>query len=88
MGDNIPFNEKVYRIVKRIPKGRVATYGQLAAFLGLPRAARAVGRAMHQLDDLPPVKSRNYPWWRVINSQGYISTTCPVHTFEKQKRLL
>jgi methylated-DNA-protein-cysteine methyltransferase-like protein len=56
----------VWRLVRRIPRGRVATYGQLAAMLGRPRAARAVGRAMR----LCPV---DIPWHRVVNASGGIS---------------
>ncbi len=84
----INFNEKVYLVVKQIPRGKVSTYGQVAALIGSPRAARAVGWALHQMDNLPPEKKRQYPWWRVINSKGLISTTCQEHTYEVQKQLL
>lgn len=60
------FHAAVYRLVGRIPRGRVATYGQLAALLGYPRAARAVGQAMKHA----PV---GLPWHRVVNAQGGIS---------------
>jgi methylated-DNA-protein-cysteine methyltransferase-like protein len=56
----------VYRLVSRIPPGRVATYGQIAALLGHPRAARAVGQAMRRC---PP----GLPWHRVVNATGAIS---------------
>ena len=56
----------VHRLVRRIPRGRVATYGQLAAALGRPRAARAVGGAMRACAD-------DVPWHRVVNAQGRIS---------------
>lgn len=56
----------MWREVRRIPRGRVATYGQLAARLGRPRAARAVGRAMREC---PP----DVPWHRVVNARGGIS---------------
>jgi len=82
------FNEQVYKIVKQIPRGRVASYGQIAALLGSPRSARAVGWAMHQMDSLPAKEFKQYAWWRVINSQGFISTTCKEHTYELQKKLL
>ncbi|MDF7664036.1 MGMT family protein [Bifidobacterium sp. ESL0763] len=42
-----PFNSKVYEVVKRIPEGKVATYGQVAALAGAPRNARFVGYALH-----------------------------------------
>lgn len=59
---------KIYRIVLRIPKGRVATYAQIAALLGRPRAARLVGMALRRLPEEALV-----PWQRVINSRGMIS---------------
>ena len=86
--NNDTFNEKVYNAVKIIPKGKVASYGQIAALVDSPRSARAVGWAMHQMDSLPPKEFKQYAWWRVINSQGFISTTCAEHTYELQKKLL
>ncbi|HEV7735558.1 MAG TPA: MGMT family protein, partial [Candidatus Binatia bacterium] len=44
-----PFHREVYRLVRKIPRGRVVTYGQVAAMLGHPRAARAVGTALGSL---------------------------------------
>jgi methylated-DNA-protein-cysteine methyltransferase-like protein len=82
------FNQKVYEVVKSIPQGKVATYGQVAAIIGSPRAAQAVGWALHQMDNLPSEQFKQYPWWRVINSKGLISTTCDEHTYEVQKQLL
>jgi methylated-DNA-protein-cysteine methyltransferase related protein len=82
------FSKQVYDLVKRIPRGQVATYGQIAALIGNPRAARVVGWALHALDRLPPAEAKQYPWWRVINSRGFISTTCEEHTFEMQRELL
>jgi len=84
----VNFNKKVYDVVRVIPKGNVATYGQIAALLGSPRAARVVGWAMHAMDSLPSDLFKLYPWWRVINSKGFISTTCEEHTYELQKKLL
>lgn len=60
------FAAAVYRLVRRIPPGRVATYGQLAASLDARRAARAVGWAMKHC---PP----DVPWHRVVNASGGIS---------------
>ncbi len=60
--------ERIYAVVRRIPRGRVATYGQVAALAGLPRQARLVGYALHAL----PERS-GLPWHRVINAQGRIS---------------
>ena len=59
---------KIYAVVSRIPKGRVATYGQVAVLAGLPRQARLVGYAMHAL----PAGS-DVPWHRVVNAAGKIS---------------
>ena len=60
------FHLAVYALVRRIPLGHVATYGQVASLLGRARAARAVGGAMrHAPDDVP--------WHRIVNAQGGIS---------------
>ena len=82
------FNERVYALVKKIPEGTVAAYGQIAVMIGSPRSARAVGWALHQLDRLPSEQATEYPWWRVINARGMISTTCREHTPWMQKELL
>ena len=60
--------ERIWRVVSRIPRGRVATYGQVAELAGLPRAARQAGYAMHAL----PHGSR-VPWQRVVNARGEVS---------------
>ncbi len=59
---------KILAVVRRIPRGRVATYGQVAALANLPGQARQVGYALHAL----PFGSR-VPWHRVINAKGEIS---------------
>lgn len=81
------FFEQVYQTVKRIPRGKVASYGLVAALCGSPRAARQVGWALHQLDQSPQLM-KTIPWHRVVNSKGYISTTCHTHTADMQKRML
>lgn len=58
---------RIYAAVARIPRGRVATYGQVARVAGLPRRARLVGYALFALDD------DRVPWHRVINARGEIS---------------
>jgi methylated-DNA-protein-cysteine methyltransferase related protein len=59
---------KIYAVIRRIPPGKVATYGQVAALAGLPRRARMVGAALRNTpDDL------SLPWQRVINAQGTVS---------------
>jgi methylated-DNA-protein-cysteine methyltransferase-like protein len=60
--------ERVYAVVRRIPRGYVATYGQVARLAGLGEDARQVGYALHAL----PAGSR-VPWHRVVNSRGGIS---------------
>ncbi|MEJ2760235.1 MAG: methylated-DNA--[protein]-cysteine S-methyltransferase [Gammaproteobacteria bacterium] len=63
------FYRQIYRQVRRIPAGRVATYGQIAALAGQPRHARQVGYALAALQDVDdPV-----PWHRVVNARGEIS---------------
>jgi methylated-DNA-protein-cysteine methyltransferase-like protein len=59
---------RIYDVVARIPKGRVATYGQVALLAGLPRQARLVGYALHALPADGAV-----PWHRVVNAKGQIS---------------
>ena len=59
---------KIHAVVSRIPKGRVATYGDVAALARLPRRARLVGYALHTL----PADS-DVPWHRVVNAAGKIS---------------
>jgi methylated-DNA-protein-cysteine methyltransferase-like protein len=62
------FFGQVYELVRRIPPGKVATYGQIARLLGQPRAARTVGWALHSLPE-----NEEVPWQRVINSRGMVS---------------
>src|SRR5262244_1497460 len=62
--------EKIYKLVIRIPRGRVMTYGQIARLLEERYSPRLVGWAMHAT----PKDGRNIPWHRVLNSQGGIST--------------
>jgi methylated-DNA-protein-cysteine methyltransferase-like protein len=60
--------EKIYAVIRRIPRGRVATYGQVAALAGLPRRARMVGQSLRSTPEGVEV-----PWQRVVNAQGGIS---------------
>ena len=76
------FHQKTIEIIKQIPKGKVATYGQIAALAGSPGAARQVVRALHTSS-----RKEKLPWQRVINSQGKISLK-PGYGYEEQKTLL
>lgn len=60
--------EAICAVIRRIPSGWVATYGQVAAMAGLPRRARLVGRVLQCLD--PAIK---IPWHRVVNAKGEVS---------------
>src|SRR6476646_4560347 len=59
---------RILAVVRRIPRGRVATYGQIAALAGLVRQPRLVGYALHALPS-----STTVPWHRVINARGMVS---------------
>lgn len=61
-------NEKVWAVVRCIPEGCVATYGQVARLAGLGRLARQAGYALHAL---PP--GSDVPWQRVVNARGEVS---------------
>ncbi len=78
----ISFHQKVVKVIKKIPRGKVATYGQIAALAGSPRAARQVVRALHTSSD-----KEKLPWHRVINSNGKISLK-PNSGYEIQKAML
>ena len=79
------FFERVYRVVKRIPRGKVASYGQIAALLGQPRAARTVGWA---LSSLSAEQAAVVPWQRVINHAGRISISRADLSADVQRSLL
>ena len=59
---------RIYAVVRRIPRGRVATYGQIAELAGLPGHARQVGYALHALP-----QGTTVPWHRVLNARGTLS---------------
>jgi methylated-DNA-protein-cysteine methyltransferase-like protein len=79
---NTLFHQKVVKIIKQIPPGKIATYGQIALYAGNPRASRQVARILHSSSD-----KEKLPWQRVINRKGYISLKKGAG-FEKQKALL
>jgi methylated-DNA-protein-cysteine methyltransferase-like protein len=76
------FHERVKAIIKRIPRGKVATYGQIATVAGNPRAARQVVRVLHACS-----RKDRLPWHRVINREGRISLKRD-YGYELQKKLL
>ena len=73
----------IYAAVRRIPKGRVATYGAIAELAGLEGHARQVGYALH---DLPA--NSGVPWHRVVNARGEISPRTAGDSHELQRMLL
>ncbi len=75
--------QKFYKVIRRIPRGRVTTYGTVARLAGLPRHARHVGYALHALPENSKV-----PWHRVINAQGKISARSDSIFEERQRQML
>ena len=74
---------RIYAVVRRIPRGRVASYGQVARLAGMAGHARQVGYALHALPE-----GTDVPWHRVINAQGRVSTRADPGWVELQLRLL
>lgn len=78
------FFHRVYELVEQIPCGRVATYGQVAILLGVPRGARAVGWALRAL---PRRRQRVVPWHRVVGAGGRISPRAGGSPLAQRRRL-
>jgi len=76
------FELKVYKYLQTIPKGKVVSYGQLAAAIGMPKAARAVGNALHK-NPFPDV----YPCYKVVNAQGALAKHFGLGIDEQKRRL-
>ena len=76
------FSDRVIEIISGIPRGKVMTYGQIAAAAGNPRGARQVVRILHVFSD-----KKDLPWFRVVNRQGKISLPSG-YGYELQKSLL
>ena len=74
---------QIYEVVRRIPAGKVATYGQVATLAGARGHARQVGYALHGLSD-----GADVPWHRVINARGQISLRSSPGSGADQKMLL
>lgn len=77
------FKEHVYKTIEAIPYGTVASYGQIALMVGVPRAAIQVGWVLNRA-----AGKYELPWWRIINNAGRISIKGCIHTPLDQKRLL
>ncbi|MGA2642564.1 MAG: MGMT family protein [Spirochaetia bacterium] len=82
MKEYAPFTARAVHIIRAIPRGKVATYGLVAAVAGSPLAARQVVRVLHALS-----RKERLPWHRVINSRGSISLPRGAG-FERQRTLL
>jgi methylated-DNA-protein-cysteine methyltransferase-like protein len=74
-------HEAILRIVRRIPRGRVATYGQVAKLAGFTRQPRLAGYALRHADD-------SVPWQRVVNAAGKISPRADPDSIPRQRRML
>lgn len=78
------FQQTVVNIVNLVPHGQVVSYGQVATYAGIPRAARQVGWILRSLETKAEI-----PWWRVINNAGRISIKGNLHNTPRiQKQLL
>lgn len=77
-----PFTSKVKKLIKQVPRGKVTTYGLIAAIAGNPSAARQVARILHSCS-----RKDSLPWHRVVNRNGQISLK-PFNGYEIQKQLL
>ena len=75
--------EQVYEFVRNIPRGKVATYGQIALLLGNRNFARVVGNILHRNPD-----PEHIPCHRVVNAQGQLSRSYAFGGIEAQRRLL
>ena len=77
-----PFSERIVKVIKKIPKGKVASYGQIADLAGNKKAARQVVRILHTLS-----AREKLPWHRVIGGKGTISLK-PGQGYEIQRAML
>lgn len=85
MIDSLSFNQRVYALVRRIPPGKVSSYGRIAAMLETAHGARQVGWAMAGVGTVRG--SEDVPWQRVVNSEGRISNS-PPHDEIQRDRLI
>lgn len=75
--------ERIYEVVRKIPKGHVATYGQIASYAGNPRMSRVVGYALHSNPD-----PEGIPCFRVVNRFGELSSAFAFGGINRQEELL
>jgi methylated-DNA-protein-cysteine methyltransferase-like protein len=73
----------IYGVIRRIPRGRVATYGQIADLVGIPRQPRRIGYALSALSE-----DSGVPWHRVLNAEGKVSLRSETGVESLQRRLL
>ncbi|QDK47031.1 DNA methyltransferase [Bdellovibrio sp. ZAP7] len=78
-----PFSKKVIETILKIPKGKVATYKQIAELAGKPQGARGVSWILHSCST-----TYKLPWHRVLNSQGRISFEVESRNYREQKKKL
>lgn len=83
MSAQTDFTKKVIAAIKKIPKGKVATYGQIARIAGKPQGSRGVAWILHSSS-----QAQDLPWFRVINSQGKISFPVMSEHWIRQKNHL
>lgn len=89
MKEEHSFKKNVIAAISMIPYGHVASYGQIALMVGIPRAARQVGWTLNRLESDLFKSNPNIPWWRIVNNQGRISIKgTKYHDAPMQKHLL
>ena len=72
--------QRIRETIRDIPRGKVASYGQIAEIAGVPRGARQVGYTLRQLPD-----GHDLPWYRVVQSSGRIAFECGSPQLEEQR---
>jgi len=77
------FSKKVIQLIRQIPAGKVATYGQIAKLAGKPQGSRGVAWILHSSSTV-----HQLPWHRVLNAKGKISFEAGTHNFRQQKKRL
>src|SRR3972149_6610734 len=77
------FKEAVINVVRKIPNGKVVSYGQVALYIGMPRAARQVGWILNKTEGVLEI-----PWWRVVNNEGRISIKGSKYSANDQRERL